>query len=190
MAAPSPVIASLNWMPPRIVLVLRDNASLFLRSSRGSGRTSCPWAYGGDKDRTARERLRFRFRWRTEPGAVMGVRTIGEAYQAGCRIHVRCAWGRREAMESVRGCLGKAELDLHTLIWTRGRAFPLTSPEARLECPICGSRRVSVIFDVPSEPAAMRIHGRYGKWPASSRRTGDQPKVRMSAAHHHRCARL
>jgi hypothetical protein len=52
----------------------------------------------------------------------MGVQTIGEAYRAGWRIHVRCAWGRR-AMKSVRGCLGKAELDLHTLIWTRGAAF-------------------------------------------------------------------
>jgi len=38
-------------------------------------------------------------------------------------------------MKSVRGCLGKAELDLHTLIWTRGGAFPLTSLEARLKCP-------------------------------------------------------
>jgi hypothetical protein len=89
----------------------------------------------------------------------MGVQTIGEAYQAGWRIHVRCAWGRREAMKSVRGCLGKAELDLHTLIWTRGTAFPITSLEARLKCPMCGSRKVSVIFDVPSEPAGMRIAG-------------------------------
>jgi hypothetical protein len=51
------------------------------------------------------------------------------------RAACRCAWGRREAMKSVRGCLGKAELDLHTLIWTRGGAFPLTSLEARLKCP-------------------------------------------------------
>jgi hypothetical protein len=89
----------------------------------------------------------------------MGVQTIGEAYQAGWCIHVRCAWGRREAMKSVQGCLGRAELDLHTLIWTRGSGFPLTSLEARLKCPMCGSRKVSVIFDVPSEPAAMRIAG-------------------------------
>jgi hypothetical protein len=45
----------------------------------------------------------------------MGVETLGEAYMLGWRIPVRCAWGRREAMKSVRGCLGKAELDLHTL---------------------------------------------------------------------------
>ena len=50
-------------------------------------------------------------------------------------------------------------MDLHTLISTRGGAFLLTSLEARLKCPMCGSRRVSVIFDVPSEPAAMRIAG-------------------------------
>ena len=28
-----------------------------------------------------------------------------------------------------------------------------------LKCPLCGSRKVSVVFDVPSEPAAMRIAG-------------------------------
>jgi hypothetical protein len=69
------------------------------------------------------------------------------------------ASGRREAMKSVRGCLGKAELDLHTLTWTRGGGFPITSLEARLKCPMCGSRKVSVIFDVPSVPAATRIAG-------------------------------
>jgi hypothetical protein len=67
--------------------------------------------------------------------------------------------GQAGAMKSVRGCLGKAEVDLHTLIWTRGTAFPITSLEARLNCPMCGSRKVSVIFDVPSVPAAMRIAG-------------------------------
>ena len=56
----------------------------------------------------------------------MAVETIGEAYMLGWRIHARCGWGRREAMKSVRGCLGKAELDLHTLVWTRGAAFPIS----------------------------------------------------------------
>jgi hypothetical protein len=41
---PSPVITSLSWMPSRRALLLRDSsfAKRFLRSSRGSGRTSCP----------------------------------------------------------------------------------------------------------------------------------------------------
>jgi len=93
----------------------------------------------------------------------MGVETIGEAYQLGWRIHVRCAWGRREAMKSVRGCLARAELDLHTLVWTRGAGFPLSSLETRLKCPMCGSRHVAVIFDVPSEPVAKRLLGIGGR---------------------------
>jgi hypothetical protein len=44
-------------------------------------------------------------------------------------------WASGKAMKSVRGCLGKAELDLHTLIWTRGGvpAHQLTGP---LKCPV------------------------------------------------------
>jgi hypothetical protein len=76
----------------------------------------------------------------------MAVETIGEAYMLGWRIHAKCAWGRREVMKSVRGCLGKAELDLHTLVWTRGAAFPITRLAKRLiyvgdrpsgECNVC-----------------------------------------------------
>src|SRR3954470_7509690 len=89
----------------------------------------------------------------------MGVETLGEAYMLGWRIHARCAWGRREAMKSVRGCLGKAELNLHTLVWTRGAAFRITSVENRLKRPLCGSRRVSIIFDLPKEPMAKRLPG-------------------------------
>jgi hypothetical protein len=69
----------------------------------------------------------------------MGVQTIG----AGWRIHLRCAWGRREAMKRVPGCLGKPELDLYTLISTRGSAFPTSTLQRRLKCPMCGSRKVA-----------------------------------------------
>jgi Zn finger protein HypA/HybF involved in hydrogenase expression len=50
------------------------------------------------------------------------------------------------------------ELDLKTLVWTRGEQFPLDQLESRLKCPRCGSRRVKVIFTVPGhsrqQPAA------------------------------------
>jgi Zn finger protein HypA/HybF involved in hydrogenase expression len=87
----------------------------------------------------------------------MGVQTIGEAYQAEWRIHVRCAWCRREGMKkrarlSRKGRAGPAHADLD-----EGQRLP--DQEARLKCPMCGSRKVSVIFDVPSEPAAMQIAG-------------------------------
>jgi hypothetical protein len=35
----------------------------------------------------------------------------------------------------------------------------LTSLENRLKCPLCGSRRVSIVFDLPKEPNAMHIAG-------------------------------
>ena len=35
----------------------------------------------------------------------------------------------------MRGCLGKGELDLHALIWTRGSAFQITSLEGTVEVP-------------------------------------------------------
>ena len=46
--------------------------------------------------------------------------TIGEAYRLGWRIRVRCAFPKREAMKSIRESTGSAELDLATLVWTRG----------------------------------------------------------------------
>ena len=77
----------------------------------------------------------------------MTVETIGEAYSLGWRIFARCAWGKREAMKSIRECVQRSELDLQTLVWTRGAAFPLSSLESRLKSPRCGSRRIVVLFE-------------------------------------------
>lgn len=85
----------------------------------------------------------------------MGVETIGEAYSASWRVKVRCAWGPREGMKRVRECVYSAELDLQTLVWTRGREFPLGRLESRLKCPRCGSRQVTVAFVVPGSPIAQ-----------------------------------
>jgi hypothetical protein len=49
-------------------------------------------------------------------------------------------------MRLVRLCLGRAKLDLNTLVWTRGAAFPISQLDSRLKCPLCGSRRVALIF--------------------------------------------
>jgi hypothetical protein len=45
------------------------------------------------------------------------------------------------------------ELDLETLVCTRGRAFPLSSLESRLRCPRCGNRRMVVMFEPPTRHA-------------------------------------
>jgi len=87
----------------------------------------------------------------------MAVETLGEALDFSWRVTVRCAWGPREAMKRVRECVYGAELDLQTLVWTRGRDFPLARLESRLKCPRCGSRRVRLAFIVPQESNRRQI---------------------------------
>jgi hypothetical protein len=84
------------------------------------------------------------------------IETLEQARNAGVKITARCAWGRREGMKSIRECKASIRLDLDTLIWTRGAAFPVSMLEGRLKCPRCGSRRVVLLFDLPGNPIAKR----------------------------------
>lgn len=86
----------------------------------------------------------------------MAVETLGEALDFSWRVTVRCAWGKRDGMKSVRECVYGGELDMQTLVWTRGRDFPLARLESRLKCPRCGSRRVRLAFSVPPTAREMR----------------------------------
>ena len=86
----------------------------------------------------------------------MSVETLGEAWRLGWRVTARCAFGNRDGMKSIRQCIYRSELDMKTLVWTRGPNFPLSRLESRLMCPECGSRRVSLLFDVPKLPVAVR----------------------------------
>jgi hypothetical protein len=74
----------------------------------------------------------------------MSVHTLGEAWKLGRR---------------AIGCDTSADLDMKTLVWTRGEAFPLELLESRMRCPRCGSRKVTVLFEVPNQPksAAGRV---------------------------------
>ena len=85
----------------------------------------------------------------------MNIETLGEAYRAGWSIKVRCVFGKGDGMKKVRECVSRADLDLRTLVWTRGADFPLARIETRLKCPSCGSRRVAVIFDMPTNQDRM-----------------------------------
>jgi hypothetical protein len=89
----------------------------------------------------------------------MPVETLGEALSCGWRITARCAHGKRDGMKSIRECVYNAELDMETLVWTRGRAFPLSRLESRLRCPLCGSRDVRLLVTVPSESDSARAYG-------------------------------
>ena len=55
-------------------------------------------------------------------------------------------------------CDTATELDMKTLIWTRGANFPLELLESRLRCPRCGKLGVTVLFAVPGQPKPQAIH--------------------------------
>jgi hypothetical protein len=89
----------------------------------------------------------------------MSVETLEHAYAAQWRILVRCnGRGRIDgpSSRSSRECTYRAELDMESLVWTRGRNFPLNRLAERLRCPRCGSRYVRVLFDPPLNQAVRR----------------------------------
>jgi hypothetical protein len=89
----------------------------------------------------------------------MGIETIGEAFSHGWRVVARCVGGREDgpSSKSSRECTYRRELDLETLVCTRGRAFPLSRLESRLRCPRCGNRRMVVMFEPPARAASRVI---------------------------------
>ena len=93
--------------------------------------------------------------------------TLGEAHDLGWRVRVRCAHGKRDGMKSIRECTLNAYLDFPTLLWTRGRDFPLAILGDRLKCPACGSRKVSVIFIPPAGAARQKARTVGRHWPRS-----------------------
>ena len=86
----------------------------------------------------------------------MGVQTLGDAKTQDWRATVRCCYGRSEGArsQSSRECDYRKELDMETLVWTRGTAFPLSRLESRLRWPRCGSRHVVVLYQPPRSAAA------------------------------------
>jgi hypothetical protein len=88
----------------------------------------------------------------------MGVETIGEAWSLGWGVKIRCVYSREDGVhsKSSRECLYRGELDMETLVCTRGRAFPLAQLHSRLRYPRCGSRNIAVMFELPTKAAAAR----------------------------------
>ena len=85
------------------------------------------------------------------------IATLGEAHDLGWKVRVYCRFGKREALKSIRSCTAYVEIDLATLIWTRGRNFPIARLDTRMKCPVCGSRRVMVAFEPPENRDRMRL---------------------------------
>jgi DNA-directed RNA polymerase subunit RPC12/RpoP len=84
----------------------------------------------------------------------MAIETIGEPFSLGWRVAARCTLGREDHRKSSRECTFRQGLDMATLVWTRGRDFPLSRLESRLRCPRCGSR--NVLYQPPTSTVAVR----------------------------------
>jgi hypothetical protein len=90
----------------------------------------------------------------------MGIETLGDAFTHSWRVTARCAGGVVDDRTHARPCIYQEELNMHTLVWTRGRNFPLARLESRLMCPRCGSRRVVLIFQPPAGSQRARAEKR------------------------------
>jgi hypothetical protein len=75
------------------------------------------------------------------------------------RPYVRCAKPRREDLKSVRPCGQRHELDVQTLIRTRGTAFPISMLSERMKCPGVPDQRVVVTLSLPGSVVAAAKAG-------------------------------
>lgn len=80
----------------------------------------------------------------------MQIETLGDAYTHSARDWMACAWGpMTEGYKRKRECHYRKDLDMETLLCTRGRDFPIARLAQRLRCPRCGSRDVRVVWNFP-----------------------------------------
>lgn len=85
-----------------------------------------------------------------------------EAWRLGWRVRVR--WSvfgphhKRGWRDHVL-CDYSAELDMLTLLWTRGN-IPLDNLRLRLRCPKCGNDKIGVYFEIPNNPVAVAARGK------------------------------
>src|ERR1700760_1699764 len=83
--------------------------------------------------------------------------TLGEAWNWGWRITMRCLDDGREGLKHRKCCNYRLELDLRTLVCTRGRDFPLVKLSGCLRCPNCGCRDVAVMFSTPGNSGSLAL---------------------------------
>ncbi|MEY4967238.1 MAG: hypothetical protein RL274_2821 [Pseudomonadota bacterium] len=70
--------------------------------------------------------------------------TLGAAFLAGLRPHVRCLPGKRMGPVKVEPCGYATKLHLESLIWTHGPKYPCWRLASRLRCPRCGGTVVEM----------------------------------------------
>lgn len=92
----------------------------------------------------------------------MTVETLREAWRLNWKVRVLCRGKTPLTKKRTKDCGYSAELDLHTLAWTKGPNFPLSHLAHRLMCPRCDGKHVVVLFEPPGvEPSlAKRVSSR------------------------------
>lgn len=73
-----------------------------------------------------------------------------------------CYWTgpSKSGRRMVSFCDTRIELDMATLVWTRGETFPLDHLAFRLKCPKCGLMKGRVYFKVPNQPNTNAVASR------------------------------
>lgn len=89
----------------------------------------------------------------------MDIETLNDAWGHGVRLAMRCAHGPRDGLKHRRECNFSADLDVLTLLCTRGPNFPVGRLAERLMCPRCGSRQVRILMGLPTNHSAARAKG-------------------------------
>jgi hypothetical protein len=83
----------------------------------------------------------------------MTISTLGEAANARWRVYAQCG---------DANCRVHEEIPLRALLWSKGRAMPMSLLPERLRCPVCGCREVRVTWMLPSTPRPKEeSHNRY-----------------------------
>lgn len=103
----------------------------------------------------------------------MAIETLWELYTASGSAHFRCAWGRRAGLKTIRECGFRYQIDIMSLMLTRGRSCLLADLEFdRMRCPMCGSKRYQIAFTLPGQPNtnALRVGWSETDWRPSNRK--------------------
>jgi hypothetical protein len=85
--------------------------------------------------------------------------TLGEVWRLGWTATAHCYWfgPSKRGRAMLPWCDSKFELDMLTLVLTRGERFPLARIDEVMMCPKCGLRKVRVLFSIPKTPKPMAV---------------------------------
>jgi hypothetical protein len=88
------------------------------------------------------------------------VASLGEAFDLGWKAVAKCDGWTRIGGRVHSNCGNRYQLDMQTLVWTRGRTLALECLHKRLKCPKCGERKVTVLFEPPANPTHAAARAR------------------------------